>query len=70
MKKKLIFSSPEQRAQLSVSEENLSVVSVVVIVAGLVVKVSQFHLLQNHWANFNQTWHYASFGEGDLNLFN
>ena len=27
------------------------------------------HLLQNHWANFNQTWHKASSGEGDSSLF-
>ena len=26
-------------------------------------------LLQNHWANFNQTWHKASVGEGDSCLF-
>ena len=26
-------------------------------------------LLQNHWANFNQTWHKASLSEGDSNLF-
>jgi hypothetical protein len=26
-------------------------------------------LLQNHWANFNQTWHKSSFGEGDSSLF-
>ena len=32
------------------------------------VNFSHFHLLQNHCANFNQTWHKASFGEGDSNL--
>ena len=26
-------------------------------------------LLQNHRANLNQTWHNASFGEGDSSLF-
>ena len=26
-------------------------------------------LLQNHWANFNQTWHKASLFEWDLILF-
>ena len=26
-------------------------------------------LLQNHCANFNQTWHKATFGEDNLNLF-
>ena len=26
-------------------------------------------LLQNHWANFNQTWHKASLGEGDSSFF-
>mgnify|MGYP003688899091 CR=1 FL=1 len=27
------------------------------------------NLLQNHWANFNQTWHNAFLGEGDSSLF-
>ena len=32
----------------------------------VVVNFSHFHLLlQNHLANFNQTWHKASLGEGD-----
>ena len=45
----LFFSSTEPKAQVSFSEQNLSVV---------------LHLLlQNHWANFNQTWHKASLGE-------
>ena len=36
----------------------------------LSVNFSHFHLLlQNHWANFNQTWHKASLGEGDSSLF-
>jgi hypothetical protein len=26
------------------------------------------NLLQNHWANFNQTWHISSLGEGDISL--
>ena len=26
-------------------------------------------LLQNHWANFNQTWHKTSLGEWDSSLF-
>jgi hypothetical protein len=26
-------------------------------------------LLQNHWANFNQTWHKSSLGEGDSKIF-
>jgi hypothetical protein len=26
-------------------------------------------LLQNHLANFNQTWYKSSLGEGDSNLF-
>ena len=34
------------------------VVVVVVVVVGVAVNFSHFHLLlQNHWANFNQTWH-------------
>ena len=36
----------------------------------VVVNFSHFHLLlQNHWTNFNQTWHKASLGEGDSSLF-
>ena len=46
----------------------LSVVVVVFVV--VVINFSHFHLLlQNHWANFNQTWHKASLSEGDLILF-
>ena len=33
------------------------------------VNFSHFLLHQNHWANFNQTWHKASLGEGDSCLF-
>ena len=25
--------------------------------------------MQNHWTNFNQTWHKASFSEGNLSFF-
>ena len=33
------------------------------------VNFSHFHLLlQNHWANFNQTWHKASLDEGDVQM--
>ena len=42
----------------------------VVVVVVVVVNFSHFHLLlQNHWANFNQTCHKASLGEGDSSLF-
>ena len=34
------------------------------------VNISQFHpLLQSHWANFNQSWHKASLGKGNLIMF-
>ena len=47
---------------------SLSVVVVEHVV--VVVNFSHFHfLLQNHWANFNQTWHKASLGKGDSSLF-
>ena len=42
----------------------------VVVFVGVVVNFLHFYLLlQNHWANFNQTWHKASLGEGDSSLF-
>ena len=52
-----IFSSPELKAQVSFSDRLSSVVCL-------------FHLLlQNHLANFNQTWHKVFLGEGDSSLF-
>ena len=46
---------------------NIYVVGVVVDVG---VNFTHFHiLLQNHGANFNQTWHKASLGRGDSSLF-
>ena len=64
-----VFSSPELKAQVSILIKicPLSVVVVVVVVlVGVVVNFSHFNLLlQNHWANFKQTWHKASLGEGD-----
>ena len=48
----------------------VEVVVVVVVAIGVVENFSHFHLLlQNHWANFNQTWHKASSVEEDLSLF-
>ena len=46
------------------------VIVVVVVVVMVVINFSNFHLLlQNHWANFNQTWHKASLGKGNSSLF-
>ena len=51
---------------VSISDHNL-LLSIIVVV---VVNFSYIHLLlQNHWTNFNQTWHKASVGEGDSSLF-
>ena len=62
-------------AHLSLSDQNLSlsvvVVVVVVVVVDVVVNFLNFYLLlQNHWANFNQTWHKASSGEGNSSCLN
>jgi hypothetical protein len=54
-----VFSSPELKAQVSYSDRPVSV-----------CKLLHFRLLlQNHWANFNQTWHKSSLGEGHSSLF-
>ena len=46
------------------------VIVVVVVVIRIVVNFSHVYLLlQNHWANFNQTWHKVSLGEGDSSFF-
>ena len=41
----------------------------VVVVVVVVVNFSHFDLLQNYWANFNQTWHKSSLGDGYSGLF-
>ena len=44
----------------------MPLVVVIVVIAVVVVNFSDFHLLiQNHWANFNQSWHKASLSGGD-----
>ena len=64
IKKQTLFSSPEPRAQVSLLIKICSLCVVVVVVI-----FSHFHLLQSLWANFNQTWHKASLGEGDSSLY-
>jgi hypothetical protein len=66
-----VFSSPELKAQVSYSDRLLSVVrlSVCLSVCPSVCKLLHFQLLlQNHLANFNQTWHKSSLGGGDSSL--
>ena len=58
----LIFSSPELKAQVSFSDHPYSGVRPS-------VNFSHFQLLlNNHWANFNQSWHKASLGKGNSKL--
>ena len=61
-----IFSSPEPKAQVSFSYHNWSVVRPRCRRCKFFTFSS---FLQNHWGNFNQTWHKTSFGEGDSNFF-
>ena len=64
-----LVSSPELKAQVSYSDRPLSIVRLSVRLS--VCKVLHFRLLlQNRWANFNQTWHKSSLGEGILNCLN
>ena len=61
-----ILSSPELKVQVSFSDR-LSFV--VCLSARPSLNFSYFrHLLKNHWAKFNQTWHKASLVEGDSSL--
>ena len=59
----LAFSSPGSRAQVSFSNQNLSIVRLRCVV-GVVFNFSHLHLLQNHRANFNKTLHNGCLGEG------
>ena len=61
-----IFRTPELKAGVRFSDRRLSVIR---SHARLSVNFSQFYLLQNHWANFNQSWRKASLGEWDLRFF-
>ena len=65
------ISSPEPKAQVQVSflikiRCPLSVVVVVVVVVNFLYF---YLLLQNHWANFNQTWQKAIMGKEESSLF-
>ena len=61
------ISSPELKAQMSFSDRLPSVICLSVRPS---VKFPYFGLLlKNLWANFNQTWHKASLGEGDTSFF-
>ena len=63
---KLVFSSPEQKAQVSFSDQNLSFVRCCCYCHKLFTLSSSS---PDHWANFNQTCHNASLGEGNSSLF-
>jgi hypothetical protein len=63
-----VFSSSELKAQVSFSDRLLSVVCP--FVWCLSVRLLHFQLLlQNRWANFNQSWHKSSLGKEDLELY-
>jgi hypothetical protein len=57
------ISSPEMKAQVSFSDHTCPSVRPTVwrLCAGLL----HFRLLQNHWANFNQSWLKSSLGKDD-----
>jgi hypothetical protein len=58
----LRFSSLELKAQVNFSDHLLSIVR-------LSVRLLYFRILQNRFANCNQSEHKSSFGEGELKLF-
>ena len=62
--------SPKAKAGLGVQSLRPSVRPSVHLTVSPSINFSHFHLLfQNHRDNFNQTWHKASFCEGDSSLF-
>jgi hypothetical protein len=58
-----VFSSPELKVQVSFSDRPVSVCLSVRLL------LLHFQLLQNHWANSNQTWYKSSLRWGDSSLF-
>ena len=59
------ITSSKLKAQVSFSDHLLSVVR-----SSVCLSTSHLHLLlQNYWANLNQTWHKVSFGRGNSNVF-
>ena len=67
------FSSPETKAQVSFSDQNLSVVCRRCCHCPRCWHWYELFTFSssspNNWANFNQTWHKASLGEGDSIYF-
>jgi hypothetical protein len=62
-----LFSSPELKAQVSFSDRPLSVC---LSVWRLSVRLLYFRLLlQNRWANFNQSWHKSSLGKQNSEFY-
>ena len=56
----VVLSSPELKAQVSISDGLLSVLR-------LSINFSHYHLLlENHCVNFNQTWNKTSLGNSSL----
>jgi hypothetical protein len=65
----MAFSSLELKAQVSFSDRPSSV-CLCVCPPICLYKLLHFRLLlQNHWANFNQTWHKSSLRGGDSKLY-
>ena len=61
----VVYNSPELKAQVGFSD-HLSSVRLSVCPS---VNFLHFRLLQNQWANINQTWHKASLDKEDSSLF-
>lgn len=58
------FSSPEPYTQVSLSDQDLSIVVVGIVGVAVFVNILHFHiLLQNYLVDFKQYW--SKLGEGD-----
>ena len=64
-----LFSSPEPKAQVSFSDQNLSSVRRRRCCRKRFTFSSNYSSSQEPGGNFNQTWHKAFLGEGNSSLF-
>ena len=66
----LFFSSPELKAHVSFSDHLLYFVHLSVCPSICLLKLFTFSFFsQNNWANFNQSWHKTTLGDGNSSFF-
>lgn len=54
---------------LAILRQRLIKICLLSVVGVVIVNISHFHVLRDHWDDFNLTWRKASLGEENFSLF-